>query len=78
MPVRDELVQLTKELVAIPSVSDDPAERSAVIDFIERFCAELPGVHTARYESDGKPSLVQPESSLHRVCNDTGKRRRDR
>jgi succinyl-diaminopimelate desuccinylase len=58
MPVRDELVQLTKELVAIPSVSDDPARRTAVIDFIERFCGELPGVHTARYESDGKPSLV--------------------
>lgn len=58
MALRDELVQLTKELIAIPSVSDDAAGRTAVIDRIEQFCRELPGVHVARHESNGFPSLV--------------------
>jgi succinyl-diaminopimelate desuccinylase len=58
MPIRDDLVQLTQELVAIPSVSDDPAGRTAVIDRIERFCRELPGVTIERHESNGFPSLV--------------------
>ena len=58
MSVRDELVRLTKELVRIPSVSDDPAGRLAVVDYIESFCRDLPGVQTFRYESRGIPSLV--------------------
>lgn len=58
MALRDELVQLTKELVAIPSVSDDAAQRTVVIDFIEAYCARLPGVQTVRHESRGFPSLV--------------------
>ena len=58
MSLRDELVRLTMDLVAIPSVSDDPTGRADVIDYIERFCAALPGVHISRHESDGKPSLV--------------------
>ncbi|GAC1357384.1 MAG: M20/M25/M40 family metallo-hydrolase [Herpetosiphon sp.] len=58
MAVRDELVHLTSELVAIPSVSDDAAQRIAVIDFIEAYCGKLPGVHTTRHESRGFPSLV--------------------
>ena len=58
MSVRDELVGLTLDLIAIPSVSDDPAGRTAVVDYIEDFCSALPGVHVARHESDGKPSLV--------------------
>lgn len=69
MTMRDELVRLTMDLVEIPSVSDDPAGRAVVIDYIERFCAGLPGVHLARFESDGKPSLVaafdaEPPKSL--------------
>ena len=53
-----EIVQLTKDLVAIPSVSDVAAQREAVIDFIAVYCARLPGVHIARHESNGFPSLV--------------------
>lgn len=69
MPLRDELVQFTKDLIAIPSVSDDAAGRSAVIDFIEQWCRKLPGVHVVRYESNGFPSLVaafdaQPAKAL--------------
>lgn len=56
--MRDRLIQLTKDLIAIPSVSDNAAERRAVIDFIDGFCRSLPGVHVARHESNGFPSLV--------------------
>ncbi len=69
MAVRDELVRLTMDLVAIPSVSDDVAGRLQVIDFIQDYCSHLPGVHVARHESDGVPSLVaafdaEPRKSL--------------
>src|SRR6188472_530939 len=58
MSARDELVRLTMDLVAIPSVTENAAGRTAVIDYIEQYCAALPGVRTFHYESDGKPSLV--------------------
>ncbi len=58
MTLRDEIVELTKELIAIPSVSEDPGGRAAVIDFIERYCRDLPGVVLTRHESRGFPSLV--------------------
>lgn len=58
MSLQDDLIQLTQELVAIPSVTDDAAGRTAVIDYIEQFCTKLPGVHVARYEANGFPSLV--------------------
>lgn len=58
MSSRDELIRLTKELVAIPSVTENAAGRTAVIEYIEHYCAPLAGVQTFRYESDGKPSLV--------------------
>ncbi len=58
MSLRDELVELTKELVAIPSVSEDAAQRTAVIDFVAAYCQRLPGVHIERFESRGFPILV--------------------
>jgi succinyl-diaminopimelate desuccinylase len=58
MALRDELVQLTKELIAIPSVSEDAAGRTAVIEYIEQYCRKLPGVHVERHESNGFPCLV--------------------
>src|SRR5919202_3190118 len=69
MAVRDELVRLTMDLVAIPSISDDAVGRRRVVDYIEAFCSELPGVHVARHESAGVPSLVaafdaEPRKSL--------------
>ncbi|WP_026370914.1 M20 family metallopeptidase [Kallotenue papyrolyticum] len=58
MSLRHDLAQLTMELVAIPSVSEDAAGRASVIDRIEQFCRALPAVHLARYESHGFPALV--------------------
>jgi succinyl-diaminopimelate desuccinylase len=58
MSIREEIVALTKALVTIPSVSDNAAERRAVIDYIRDYCAGLPGVTLTHYESNGFPSLV--------------------
>jgi len=58
MGIEQQLVELTSELVAIPSVSDDAAGREAVIAYVERFCRTLPGVHVERFSSNGFPSLV--------------------
>ena len=58
MGIEQELVDLTSELVAIPSVSDDAARREAVIAYVERYCRALPGVHVERLTCNGFPSLV--------------------
>jgi len=56
--LRDDLVRLTCELVAIPSTADRPEQLHAVIDYAERYARGLPGVHIHRAESDAKPSLI--------------------
>jgi succinyl-diaminopimelate desuccinylase len=56
--LRDDLITLTNELIAIPSTADRPDQLQAVIDYAERFARAIPGVHLHRAESDGKPSLV--------------------
>lgn len=58
MSVRDEVIRLTQELVAIPSVTDDAAQCDAVIAYIERYCRALPGVHVTIHRYNGVPSLV--------------------
>jgi len=56
--LRDDLVRLTCELIAIPSTADRPDQLQAVIDYAERYARALPGVHIHRAESDAKPSLI--------------------
>ena len=56
--LRDDLVRLTCELIAIPSTADRPDQLQAVIDYAERYARAVPGVHIHRAESDGKPSLI--------------------
>jgi succinyl-diaminopimelate desuccinylase len=58
LPLRDELVQLTCELIAIPSIAEQPEQLQAVIDYAERYARAIPGVHIQRFEWAGKPSLV--------------------
>ena len=60
MPVspRDEIVALTCDLIAIPSIAERPDQLQAVIDYAERYARGIPGVHIHRVESQGKPSLV--------------------
>src|SRR5215216_4488020 len=56
--LRDELIQLTSELIAIPSTAEQPAQLQAVIDYAERYAHAIPGVHIQRFEWAGKPNLV--------------------
>lgn len=69
MSIQEDLIDLTQDLVMIRSVSDDAAGRTAVIDYIERFCTNIPGVVVQRFEANGFPSLVaafddQPHKAL--------------
>jgi len=68
MGVREELARLTMDLVAIPSVTEDPGGRTAVIDYIEHFCAAIPGVTATRFESHGIPSLVASLGQARRTA----------
>ncbi len=56
--LRDQLVQLTCELIAIPSTDDRPDQLAAVIDYAERYARAAPGVFVHRVEHAGKPSLI--------------------
>jgi succinyl-diaminopimelate desuccinylase len=58
LPLRDDLVTLTCDLVAIPSTADNPAALAATIDYAERYARAVPGLHVFRVESGGKPSVV--------------------
>ncbi|MEN9937593.1 MAG: hypothetical protein RLZZ387_4172 [Chloroflexota bacterium] len=57
-PLRDELVALTCDLVAIPSTADRPEALAATIDYVERYAQAIPGLRFQRVESNGKPSIV--------------------
>jgi succinyl-diaminopimelate desuccinylase len=56
--LRDELIQLTNELIAIPSYAEQPDQLQAVIDYAQQYAQAIPGVHAQRFEWEGKPSLV--------------------
>jgi succinyl-diaminopimelate desuccinylase len=56
--LRDELMALTSELIAIPSTEDRPDQLRAVIDYAERYARAVPGARVHRAESNGKPSLI--------------------
>jgi succinyl-diaminopimelate desuccinylase len=56
--LRDELIALTSDLIAIPSVAERPDQLQAVIDYAERYARAAPGVHVERAEEAGKPSLI--------------------
>lgn len=62
---RDEIVELTCDLVAIPSVAEQPDQLYAVIDYAERYARALPGVAIHRAESLGKPSLMVTLRDTH-------------
>jgi succinyl-diaminopimelate desuccinylase len=57
-PLRDELIALTSDLIAIPSTADRPDQLQAVIDYAERYLNDLPGIYVHRAEEAGKPSLI--------------------
>ncbi len=56
--LRDDLVRLACELIAIPSTDDRPDQLAAVIDYAERYARATPGVFVHRAERAGKPSLI--------------------
>lgn len=56
--LREELVRLTCDLIAIPSVAERPEELRAAIDYTERYVRSVPGLFVERGEHAGKPYLV--------------------
>jgi succinyl-diaminopimelate desuccinylase len=57
-PLRDELVALTCDLIAIPSTAENEPALAESIDYVERYLSAIPGIFVQRYESDRKPCLV--------------------
>lgn len=60
--LREELIQLTVDLIRFPSTADEPAHIRAAIDYIADYLAPVPGLFLYRSERAGKPALV---ATLH-------------
>jgi succinyl-diaminopimelate desuccinylase len=56
--LRDELVAMTCDLIAIPSTDDRPEALAAAVDYAERYARATPGLFVHRTEANGKPSLM--------------------
>lgn len=56
--LRNELVDLTSELMRFESTADRPDQLAAVIDYTAAYLAKLPGIAVQHHERAGKPSLV--------------------
>ncbi|HSX16487.1 MAG TPA: M20/M25/M40 family metallo-hydrolase [Patescibacteria group bacterium] len=54
----NELITLTKRLIAIPSTSDNPAALAQVVDVLADIVAKVPNVTVERFERNGKPSFL--------------------
>ncbi len=63
--LRDELVALTADLVRFRSTADQPEQLAAVIDYVEAYLQQLPGLFIHRSQRAGKPALV---ATLRDTC----------
>lgn len=63
--LRDELVQLTMDLVRFPSVAERPDQLRAVIDYAAQYAHAMPGLHISTGEHADKPYLI---ATLHETC----------
>ena len=54
----DDIAQLTRELVAIPSVTGSTIALSAVVQFVEQWFADTPQAVVRHYECNGRTSIV--------------------
>jgi succinyl-diaminopimelate desuccinylase len=58
MVVRDELIALTCDMIAFPSVAERPDQLAAVIDYAEGYLRPIPNLHIQRSIAADKPALV--------------------
>ncbi|HET9224948.1 MAG TPA: M20/M25/M40 family metallo-hydrolase [Roseiflexaceae bacterium] len=61
----NELTALTCDLIAIPSIAEQPDQLQAAIDYAERYARAVPGAYVHRGESAGKPNLVVTLRDTH-------------
>lgn len=60
--LRDEIVQLTCDLIRFPSTADRPDQLVAVTDYAAHYLDAIPGIFIHRSEANGKPAIV---ATLH-------------
>jgi succinyl-diaminopimelate desuccinylase len=56
--LRDELTQLTCDLVRFTSTADQPEQLEAAIDYVAAYLRDVPGIFIERSAAMGKPALV--------------------
>ncbi|NJP05572.1 MAG: M20 family metallopeptidase [Chloroflexaceae bacterium] len=58
LPIREEIIRLTSDLIRFDSTADRPDQLHAVIDYVDGYLQAVPGLIIHRSEAQGKPSLV--------------------
>ncbi|HEX3082824.1 MAG TPA: M20/M25/M40 family metallo-hydrolase [Candidatus Saccharimonadia bacterium] len=58
MLATNEIIELTKRLIKIPSTADNPAALREAIEVLANVVAACPGVHIEWFEQGGKPSFL--------------------
>src|SRR5580700_11157243 len=58
MTTTQEIIQRTKQLVAIPSTQDNPTALQEAVKFVTRLVALQPDVTIEGFERNGKPSFL--------------------
>ena len=60
--LREDLLNLTSDLIRIPSTADEPSQLTAVIAYARRYLEATPGIFLYTSEEGGKPTLT---ATLH-------------
>lgn len=53
-----ELINQTKQLIAIRSTADNPEGLSQAVDFVEQLVRKVPGITVEHFERNGRPSFL--------------------
>ncbi|HAU66055.1 TPA: hypothetical protein DCW61_01790 [Candidatus Uhrbacteria bacterium] len=56
--MKESILKITEDLVKMKTTADRPEELQRVIQYIEQFFQNIPGLFIKRYECEGKPSIV--------------------
>ncbi|HSW65737.1 MAG TPA: M20/M25/M40 family metallo-hydrolase [Bacillota bacterium] len=59
-----QIIELTKQLIAIPSTSDNPLALNQAVEFVANLVADVPGVTVERFHRGGKPSFLAYRGKL--------------
>ncbi len=56
--MKKELLELTKRLIQIPSISDDIEQLNNIVNFVEQYFSNIDNIFIKKFEFNKKPSII--------------------